>query len=200
LARRLVISGKGSKGSTQSSSTFPCPDVILRAKARSKREGDREAMASRNLSASKRAPITACVNGAQSGYDDDLGGFGSRDPCVALLPRLTIYHPIDRLLVTFRLSASSGESSHRSQLTLAPSWRRLNSRFPPSATLLAPHADYTLDPLLSVRVLCTMGQVASGGARPTDPRSREACPLEKSMKSASRRTRVHPATPNYPIA
>ena len=48
--------------------------------------------------------------------------------------------------------------------------------------------------------LCTMGQVARGGARPTDPRSREACPLEMSMKSASRRTRVHPATPNYPIA
>ena len=48
--------------------------------------------------------------------------------------------------------------------------------------------------------LCTMGQVARGGARPTDPRSREACPLEMSMKSASRRTRVHPATSNYPIA
>ena len=48
--------------------------------------------------------------------------------------------------------------------------------------------------------LCTMGQVARGGARPTDPRSREACPLEMSMKSASRRTRVHPGTLNYPIA
>ncbi len=48
--------------------------------------------------------------------------------------------------------------------------------------------------------LWTMGQVARGGARPTDPRSREACPLEMSMKSASRRTRVHPATLNYPIA
>ena len=42
--------------------------------------------------------------------------------------------------------------------------------------------------------LCTMGQEARGGARPTDPRSREACPLEMSMKSASRRTRVSPAT------
>ena len=48
--------------------------------------------------------------------------------------------------------------------------------------------------------LWTMGQVARGGARPTDPRSREACPLEMSMKSASRRTRVYPATSNYPIA
>ena len=48
--------------------------------------------------------------------------------------------------------------------------------------------------------LCTMGQVARGGARPTDPRSREACPLEMSMKSASRRTPVHPATLHYPIA
>ena len=41
-------------------------------------------------------------------------------------------------------------------------------------------------------MLCTMGQVARGGARPTDPRSREACPLEMSMKLASRRTRAHP--------